>query len=159
MHTSRENPYPIRAFTLSSVNLSFGKITLGSLAVEAAPLLVPVLVEAGAASTPLAPPKLTYGKLESGSMMVFAAASPLDLHLSTGTLFGQYSDTVYPAVEEAGEKGNVQKEVTLCSLYSVHSSELALSNMHLYPSGDGWISSARSRWRLLVPRSSVHHYA
>ena len=68
-------------------------------------------MEVKVATTPLAQPALTYGKLESGSMMVFAAASPLDLHLSTGALFEQYSSTVYPVVEEAGAKGVVQKEV------------------------------------------------
>jgi len=76
--------------------------------------------EAGADSTSLAPPALTYGKLESGSMMVFAAASPLDLHLSTGALFEQYSDIVYPAVEDAGVKGTVQKEVTVGSRVLAH---------------------------------------
>ena len=71
-----------------------------------------LVVETGAALvTPLELPALTYGKLESGPMMVFAAASPLDLHLSTGALFEQYSDTVYPVVEEAGEKGTALKEV------------------------------------------------
>ena len=70
------------------------------------------LEEAGVATTPLELPALTYGKLESGPMMVFAAASPLDLHLSTGALFEQYSDSVYPVVEEAGEKGTALKEVT-----------------------------------------------
>ena len=69
------------------------------------------LAEAGAATTPLELPALTYGKLESGPMMVFAAASPLDLHLSTGALFEQYSDSVYPVVEEAGGKGTALKEV------------------------------------------------
>ena len=68
-------------------------------------------IEVKVAKTPLTQPALTYGELESGSMMVFAAASPLDLHLSTGALFEQYSSTVYPVVEEAGAKGVVQKEV------------------------------------------------
>ena len=68
-------------------------------------------IEVKVAKTPLAQPALTYGELESGSMMVFAAASPLDIHLSTGALFEQYSSTVYPVVEEAGAKGVVQKEV------------------------------------------------
>ena len=71
-----------------------------------------LVVETGAAlATPLELPALTYGKLESGPMMVFAAASPLDLHLSTGALFEQYSDSVYPVVEEAGHKGTALKEV------------------------------------------------
>ena len=49
-------------------------------------------------------------------MMVFAAASPLDLHLSTGALFEQYSEAVYPVIEEAGEKADLQKEVNVCIL-------------------------------------------
>merc|ERR1719397_339681 len=84
-----------------------------------------VQAEEGAATMPLAPSALTYGKLESGPMMVFAAASPLDLHLSTGALFEQYSDAVYPVVEEAGEKADLQKEVTVGSRVLAHD-------------GDGW---------------------
>jgi len=82
-------------------------------------------VEACVVTTPVAPPALTYGKLESGPMMVFAAASPLDLHFSTGALFEQYSDAVYPVVEEAGEKADLQKEVTVGSRVLAHD-------------GDGW---------------------
>jgi len=84
-----------------------------------------VQVESGAATTPQVLPALTYGKLESGPMMVFAAASPLDLHLSTGALFEQYSDAVYPVVEKAGEKAELQKEVSVGSRVLAHD-------------GDGW---------------------
>jgi len=82
-------------------------------------------MEVNVASTPLAQPVLTYGKLESGSMMVFAATSPLDLYLSTGALFEQYSSAVYPVVEEAGAKGVIQKEVEVGSRVLAHD-------------GDGW---------------------
>ena len=61
----------------------------------------------------VAAPPLSYGKLESGPMMVFAAASPVDLYLSTGALFSQYSDIVHGLVEEAGEDGTVEKEVII----------------------------------------------
>ena len=61
----------------------------------------------------VAAPPLSYGKLESGPMMVFAAASPVDLYLSSGALFSQYSDIVHGLVEEAGEDGTVEKEVII----------------------------------------------
>ena len=61
----------------------------------------------------VAAPPLSYGKLESGPMMVFAAASPVDLYLSTGALFSQYSDIVHGVVEKAGEDGTVEKEVII----------------------------------------------
>merc|ERR1719430_92054 len=94
---------------------------LAGLLVEAGVAAAPEdLVNRDPASEPLAQPALTYGKLESGSMMVFAAASPLDLHLSTGALFEQYSGSVYPVIEEAGEKGAVQKEVTVGSRVLAH---------------------------------------
>ena len=61
----------------------------------------------------VAAPPLSYGKLESGPMMVFAAASPVDLYLSTEALFSQYSDIVHGVVEKAGEDGTVEKEVII----------------------------------------------
>jgi len=76
----------------------------------------------------VAAPPLSYGKLESGPMMVFAAASPVDLYLSTGALFSQYSDIVHGVVEEAGEDGTVEKEVIIGSRVLAHD-------------GDGWYRS------------------
>merc|ERR1712013_582672 len=68
----------------------------------------------------VAAPPLSYGKLESGPMLVFAAASPVDLYLSTGALFSQYSDIVHGVVEEAGEDGTVEKEVIIGSRVLAH---------------------------------------
>jgi len=76
----------------------------------------------------VAAPPLSYGKLESGPMMVFAAASPVDLYLSSGALFSQYSDIVHGVVEEAGEDGTVEKEVIIGSRVLAHD-------------GDGWYRS------------------
>jgi len=68
----------------------------------------------------VAAPPLSYGKLESGPMMVFAAASPVDLYLSTGALFSQYSDIVHGVVEKAGEDGAVENEVIIGSRVLAH---------------------------------------
>merc|ERR1719430_1115986 len=66
-----------------------------------------LLVESGLA---LADAALTYGELSSGPLLVFAAASPTDLHLSSPELFKVFSDEVYPGVQAAGAGGEVPEQ-------------------------------------------------
>ena len=70
-------------------------------------------------------------------MMVFAVASPVDLYLSTGALFSQYSDIVHGVVEKAGEDGTVEKEVIIFDSAIPH-------DMICCPfAGDYWLKSTR----------------
>ena len=50
---------------------------------------------------------LTYGTL-----MVFAANSPVDIYLSSLEMFSEYQEKIHPVVPEAGEKGGVVATVT-----------------------------------------------
>ena len=96
------------------------------------------------------PPALTYGKLSSGTMVVIAAASPVDIHLSTGALFDQFTEVVFPLVEEAGDKGVVQEEV-VAHLKSILTFNYNACSLHAVPilwyicsSGDNRLTSPRS---------------
>ena len=55
---------------------------------------------------------LTYGTLCTGTLMVFAANSPVDFYLSSLDMFSEYQEKIHPVVQEAGEKGGVVATVT-----------------------------------------------
>ena len=96
------------------------------------------------------PHALTYGKLSSGTMMVFAAASPVDIHLSTGALFEQFMEVVFPLVEEAGDKGVVQEEV-VAHLKSILTFNYNACSLHGVP--NFWSICSSGDKRLTSPRS------
>ena len=89
-----------------------------------------LLVESGLALTDAA---LTYGELSSGPLLVFAAASPTDLHLSSPELFKVFSDEVrlgdigshcgqvYPGVQAAGAGGEVPEQPAVGQRLLAHS--------------------------------------
>ena len=97
-----------------------------------------LLVESGLALTDAA---LTYGELSSGPLLVFAAASPTDLHLSSPELFKVFSDEVrlgdigshrnsplhcgqvYPGVQAAGAGGEVPEQTAVGQRLLAHDGE------------------------------------